>query len=169
MIQSGYFSSVLFRAGSTQDPDTSEQVIAEVDQGGLGLPDRDYYTKEDAKSKETRERYVQDGQEVFELMGEKADTAKKDAETVMRMETSLAKASMTRVERRDPYKLKHKMNLAGLSELAPNFDWKTYYGTSGYPQFETLNVAAPEFFKEVNTRLKEEPIENWKTYLRFHV
>jgi len=169
MIQSGYFSSVLFRAGSTQDPDNSEQVIAEVDQGGLGLPDRDYYTKEDAKSKETRERYVQHVQEVFELMGEKADTAKKDAETVMRMETSLAKASMTRVERRDPYKLKHKMNLAGLSELAPNFDWKTYYGTSGYPQFETLNVAAPEFFKEVNTRLKEEPIENWKTYLRFHV
>jgi len=83
--------SVLFEAGSTQDPDNSEVVIAELDQGGLGLPDRDYYTKDDAKSKETRERYLQHVRKVFELMGETPEAAKKDAETVMRLETALAK------------------------------------------------------------------------------
>jgi putative endopeptidase len=168
-LQQAYGRSVLFGAGSTQDPDNSEQVIAEIDQGGLGLPDRDYYTKDDAKSVETRERYLQHVQKIFALMGESPEVAKKDAATLMRLETELAKASMTRVDRRDPYKLKHKMKLADLNALAPNFDWKTYYATAEYPQFEILNVATPEFFKEVNATLAEEPIENWKTYLRFHV
>ena len=168
-LQQAYGRSVLFGAGSAQDPDNSEQVIAELDQGGLGLPDRDYYTKEDAKSKEIRERYLQHVQKVFELMGEDAATAKKDADTVMRMETELAKASMTRVDRRDPYKLKHKMKLTELETLAPNFDWKTYYATAEYPRFEILNMATPDFFKEVNAKLTGEPLDNWKTYLRFHV
>ncbi len=168
-LQQAYGRSLLFAAGSTQDPDDSEHVIAELDQGGLGLPDRDYYTKQDAKSKETRERYVQHVQKIFELSGETPQAAKKDAETVMRLETELAKASMTRVDRRDPYKLKHKMKLAELNDLAPNFDWKTYYATADYPQFEILNVATPDFFKEVNARLSKEPIDSWKTYLRFHV
>jgi putative endopeptidase len=168
-LQQDYGRSILFGAGSTQDPDNSEQVIAEVDQGGLGLPDRDYYTKEDDKSKETRERYVQHVQKVFELMGEAHETAKKDADTVMRLETELAKSSMTRVDRRNPYNLKHKMKLAELDQLVPNFDWKTYYATAEYPQFEILNVATPDFFKEVNATLESEPIGNWKTYLRFHV
>jgi putative endopeptidase len=168
-LQQVYGRSVLFGAGSTQDPDDSERVIAEIDQGGLGLPDRDYYTKEDAKSKETRERYLQHVQKVFELAGENAAAAKKDAETVMRLETDLAKASMTRVDRRDPYKLKHKMKLAELDALAPNFDWKVYYATAVYPQFDILNVATPDFFKEVNAKLSKQPLDNWKTYLRFHV
>ena len=161
--------SVLFEAGSTQDPDNSEVVIAELDQGGLGLPDRDYYTKDDAKSKETRERYLQHVRKVFELMGETPEAAKKDAETVMRLETALAKASMTRVDRRDPYKLKHKMKLADLNALAPSFDWAAYYSTAQYPRFEILNVDTPDFFKEVNSLLAEEPLDNWKTYLRFHI
>jgi len=161
--------SVLFGAGSTQDPDNSEVVIAVLDQGGLGLPDRDYYTKDDAKSKETRERYLQHVQKVFELMGEVPEAAKKDAETLMRLETALATASMTRVDRRDPYKLKHKMKLADLNALAPNFDWTAYYSAAQYPRFEILNVQTPDFFKEVNTLLAEEPLDNWKTYLRFHV
>jgi putative endopeptidase len=167
-LQMVYGRSVLFTGGSTQDPDDAEKIIAELDQGGLGLPDRDYYTKEDAKSKETRERYVQHVQKVFELMGENAG-AKKDAETVMRMETALAKASLTRVERRDPYKLKHKMKMAELDTLAPNFDWTAYYSTAKYPGFEILNVGEPEFFKDVNRQLKDEPLDHWKTYLRFHV
>src|ERR1700687_2746522 len=124
-MATGGYRSILFRGGSDQDPDDSEQVIASLDQGGLGLPDRDYYTKEDAKSKETRERYVQHVQKIFELLGDNPEIAKKNAETLMRMETGLAKASMTRVERRDPYKLKHKMKIPGLEELAPNFDWET--------------------------------------------
>ena len=159
----------MFAAGSTQDPDNSEQVIAELDQGGLGLPDRDYYTKTDEKSKKTRERYLQHVQKIFELAGDRPEIAKQNADTVMRMETALASASLTRVERRDPYKLKNKMTPAALNELAPNFDWKTYYGEAHYPDFEILNVDTPAFFKEVNSRLTAEPIENWKTYLRFHV
>jgi putative endopeptidase len=168
MVTGGY-RSILFRGGSDQDPDNSEQVIASLDQGGLGLPDRDYYTKEDAKSKETRDRYVQHVQKIFELLGDNAETAKKNAETLMRMETALAKASLTRVERRDPYKLKNKMKIPGLEELAPNFDWKTYYSVLQYPKIEILNVGDPTFFRQVNAALGSEPLANWKTYLRFHV
>jgi putative endopeptidase len=168
-MTTGGYRSILFRGGSDQDPDDSESVIASLDQGGLGLPDRDYYTKEDAKSKETREKYVQHVQRVFKLLGDSAETAKKNAETLMRMETALAKASMTRVERRDPYKLKNKMKIPELEELAPNFDWKTYYSVLQYPKIEILNVGAPAFFKQVNASLASEPLANWKTYLRFHV
>ena len=168
-LQLMHGGSILFAAGSTQDPDNSEQVIAELDQGGLGLPDRDYYTNDDAKSKETRERYLQHIQKVFELMGDSSDAAKRNAKTVMLMETALAKASLTRVERRDPYKLKHKMEVTELKQLAPNFDWQIYYSESKYPEFKILNVDTPDFFKEVNARLAAEPIENWKIYLRYHV
>ena len=109
--------SVLFGFGPTQDPDDSDHMIVGLDQGGLGLPDRDYYIKDDAKSKETRERYVQHVQKMFELMGDSPEVAKKNAATVMRMETSLAKASLTRVERRDPYKQKHKMTVPIFTRL----------------------------------------------------
>ena len=164
-----YTSSLLFAAGSSQDPDNSEQQIADVDQGGLGMPDRDYYLKDDAKSKETRERYLQHVQKVFQLIGESPATAKQDAETVMRLETAMAKASMSRVDRRDPHKLVHKMKVADLSLLAPNFDWAAYYREMQYPEFAVLNVDSPDFMKELNSLLGSEPIGNWKTYLRFHV
>jgi endothelin-converting enzyme/putative endopeptidase len=168
-LQFAYGRTILFAQGSTQDPDESERQIAEIDQGGLGLPDRDYYTKDDAKSKEIRERYVLHVRKVFELMGDGSDTAKKNAETVMRMETALAKAQLTRVDRRDPYKLKHKMKVAELSQIAPSFDWPGYYKDLQYPSFEILNVATPDYFKEVNAELTSEPSGNWKTYLRFHL
>ncbi|MGA8764678.1 MAG: M13 family metallopeptidase [Candidatus Sulfotelmatobacter sp.] len=164
-----YNSSMLFAAGSTQDPDDSEHVIADVDQGGLGMPDRDYYTKDDAKSKETRERYVQHVQRVFELIGDNPAAAKKNAETVMRLETAMAKASLTRVERRDPHKLVHKMKVADLVQLAPNFDWPAYYSEMRYPEFAILNVDAPGFIKELNALLASEPVDSWKAYLRFHL
>lgn len=163
------FNKILFDAGSEQDPDDSDKVIAGLDQGGLGLPDRDYYTKDDPKSKETRDRYVQHVQRVFELSGDDTATAKANAETVMRMETELAKASQTRVARRDPYNLKHKMTLAEVSQLGPALHWKGYYSDASYPRFETINVNSPDFFKEVNSLLTSEPVANWKTYLRFHV
>jgi putative endopeptidase len=161
--------TLLFAAGSTQDPDNSEQEIADLDQGGLGLPDRDYYTKDDAKSKEIRERYVQHVQKMFEMLGDGPQAAKQNAETVLRMETALAKASWTRVERRDPYKLKNKMKVADLNTLAPNFDWQTYYRELQYPKFEIVNVDAPPFYKQMNTEITSEPLENWKNYFRFHV
>src|SRR5215475_1900191 len=122
-------SGMLFGGGSTQDPDNSEQQIAGLDQGGLGLPDRDYYTKDDPKSKETREKYLQHVQKIFELLGDKAAAAKENADVVMRIETALATASLTRVERRDPYKRKNKIKLADLEQLAPSFDWPAYYRT----------------------------------------
>ena len=164
-----YGGPMLFAAGSTQDPDNSEQVIAEVDQGGLGMPDRDYYIKDDAKSKETRERYVQHVQNIFRLLGDSEAAAKQNAATILRIETALAQASLTRVERRDPHKLVHKMKVADLAQLAPNFDWPLYYKEMHYPEFAILNVDAPEFVKEASKLLSSESLDNWKTYLRFHV
>jgi endothelin-converting enzyme/putative endopeptidase len=162
-------TSFIFNGGSTQDPDDSEQQIAGFSQGGLGLPDRDYYTKDDPKSKEIRERYLQHVQKVFELLGDNPDAAKKNAGTIMRIETALAQSSLTRVERRDPYKLKNKIKVAELEQLVPNFDWQSYFREIKAPKFEIVNVAPAAFFKEVNTELSSEPLENWKDYFRFHL
>jgi endothelin-converting enzyme/putative endopeptidase len=161
--------TLLFAAGSTQDPDDSEQVIADLSQGGLGLPDRDYYTKEDAKSKEIRQRYLEHVQKIFALLGDQPDAAKENAQTVMSMETALARASWTRVEERNPYNLKNKMKMGDLATLAPGFDWSAYYKESKYPQFETVNVEAPKFYKQLNQLLAAEPLDHWKAYFRFHI
>ncbi len=160
---------VLFEFGSTQDPDDSDKMIVGIDQGGLGLPDRDYYLKDDAKSKETREHYLQHVQKMFELMGDSPETAKKNASTVMRMETSLAKASLTRVERRDPYKQKHKMTVPDLYKVAPDFDWNAFFTASGVPKFEILNVSWPDFFNDVSSQMKSASLDDWRTYMRWHV
>jgi endothelin-converting enzyme/putative endopeptidase len=168
-LQMKYGRTILFAQGSIQDPDDAELQIANLDQGGLGLPDRDYYVKTDAKSQEIRQRYVEHVQKVFELMGESTEAAKKDSDTVMRMETALAKAQLTRVERRDPYKLKHKMPVGDLRQLAPDIQWKDYFEELQYPGFDVLNVMTPEYLKEINRQLASEPIANWQTYLRFHV
>ena len=160
---------VLFNFGPTQDPDNSDQMIVNVGQGGLGLPDRDYYIKDDAKSKETRERYLQHVQKMFELMGDSPELAKKNAATVMRMETSLARASLTQVEGRDPYKQKHKMTVPDLYKIAPNFDWTSFFTASSVPRIDILNVSWPDFFKEVNSQIKSAPLEDWQTYIRWHV
>ncbi len=161
--------AVPFAYGPTQDPDDSDKMIVGFDQAGLGLPDRDYYFKDDAKSKETRERYLQHVQKMFELMGDSSDVAKKNAATVLRMETSLAKASLTRVERRDPYKQKHKMTVAELYKVAPDFDWNAFFSGTGVPKFEILNVSWPDFLKDVNAQVNSASLEDWKTYLRWHV
>ena len=168
-LQLNVTGPILFASGSRQDLDNSEQQIAGLDQSGLGLPDRDYYTKEDAKSKETRERYLLHVQKIFELLGDDPAVARKNADTVMQMETALANASMTRVDRRDPYKRKNKIRLADLEQLVPNFNWQAYFRELKTPQFEIINVAPPSFFKAVNAQLSGEPLDNWKNYLRFHV
>jgi endothelin-converting enzyme/putative endopeptidase len=162
-------SGMLFGFGSDQDFKNSEQVIAFVSQGGLGLPDRDYYTKDDKKSQEIRGKYVQHVQHMFELLGDPADRAAAEAQTVMRIETALAKASLTRVQRRDPYNVYHKMKVQELAALAPSFDWNAYLSGSGLHDLKELNVTSPDFFKEMETELKSEPIDNWKTYLRWHL
>jgi len=160
---------VLFNSGPEQDPDDSDAMIVGFSQGGIGLPDRDYYLKDDAKSKETRERYLQHVQKMFELLGDSPDAAKQNAAIVMRMETGLAKSSLTRVERRDPYKQKHKMSPAQLGKVAPDFNWSAFLTTAQVPKVEVINVAWPDFFKEVNSQLKSASLNDWKTYLRYHV
>jgi putative endopeptidase len=160
---------VLFDFGSIQDPHNSDQMIANADQGGLGLPDRDYYTKDDAKSVELRKQYVAHVQKMFELLGDKPETAAAEAQTVMRIETALAKGSMTRVERRDPKSLDHKMTGAELEKLSPDFRWPEYFTKIGIPSLSSLNVMAPNFFKTMNAELGKESVADWKTYLRWHL
>jgi putative endopeptidase len=163
------YDNALFGFGSDQDAKDSTQVIAEADQGGLGLPDRDYYLKDDAKSVELRNAYVAHVQKMFELLGDKTDAAVAEAQTVMRIETALAKGSMTRVERRDPQKLYHKMSRQDLEKLSPSFGWNTYFTKVGMSSLGTLNVTAPDFFKTMDDVLNQESLDNWKTYLRWHL
>ena len=162
-------TSIIFDAGSIQDPDDSDQQIGNFSQGGLGLPDRDYYTKDDAKSREIRARYLQHVQKIFELLGDNPDKAKKNASSIMRIETALAQASLTRVEQRNPYNLKHKMNITDLEKITPALNWQAYLAEAKTPTLDIVNVTAPAFFKEVNTLLSTEPLDNWKNYLRYHL
>jgi putative endopeptidase len=161
--------NVLFRFDSTQDFRDANQVIANADQGGLGLPDRDYYTKDDAKSQELRRQYVTHVQKMFALLGDSPEAAAAAAQTVMRIETALAKGSMTRVERRNPKALDHKMATTELEKLAPDFPWPVYFAKVGIPSLSSLNVSAPNFFKTLNAQLAAESLTDWKTYLRWHL
>jgi endothelin-converting enzyme/putative endopeptidase len=162
------YGSTVFGFGSTQDYGDATQVIAEATAGGLGLPDRDYYTKTDAKSKEIREKYVKHVAAMLELAGESKAQAAKDAHTVMRIETTLAKSSLTRVERRNPYNLYHKMSVAELAKITPSFHWKEYLTDSGIGSVKTLNVTQPKFFKTLESELVTLPLSDWKAYLRWH-
>jgi len=161
--------NVLFRFDSIQDFRDANQVIADADQGGLGLPDRDYYTKDDAKSVELRKQYLTHVQNMFELLGDKPEAAGVEAQTVMRIETALAKGSMTRVERRDPKALDHKMTSAELEKISPEFRWPAYFSKVGMPALSSLNVASPGFFKILSEELEKESLADWKTYLRWHL
>ncbi len=159
----------LFSFFVNQDAKASTNVIAQLYQGGLGLPDRDYYTKEDDRSKKIREEYVGHVANMFTLLGDDASTSAAQAKTVMDMETELAKASMTRVERRDPNATYHKMSVAELSALTPAFSWEQYFEELGLPGPGSINVGQPEFFKVVNRLVTERPVADWKTYLRWHL
>jgi putative endopeptidase len=162
-------SGYLFNFDSTQDLDDSTQVIAEVEQGGLGLPERDYYTRSDDKSKQLRADYVAHIAKMFALAGDSAEKADAEAQTAMNFETTLANASMPRAQMRDPHAVWHKMTLPQLEGLAPGFPWEAYFRERNAPQFSAVNVAQPDFFKEANRLLTEAPINQWKSYLRWHV
>ena len=161
--------NVPFAFQSDQDYKNSSQVIAQVDQSGLGLPDRDYYLNTDAKSVELRQAYVAHVQKMFQLLGDSPEVAAGEAQTVMRIETALAKGSLTQVERRDPKQLYHKMQRRELEGLSPSFRWKEYFSLAGQPGLQSLNVAAPEFFKAMDATLKKESLDSWKAYLRWHL
>jgi endothelin-converting enzyme/putative endopeptidase len=160
---------LLFGFGSDQDFADSSQIIAFAVAGGLGLPDRDYYTKTDAKSEEIRQKYVAHVQKMLQLIGDAPDAAKKEAQTIMQIETALAQASLTRVEQRDPHNLFHKMDLKQLKALTPSFDWDAYLNTSGIGSVSTFNVTEPKFFEEVEKELQAVSLADLKTYLRWHL
>ena len=167
--KTGIDSGLLFRFSSDQDFDNSSNVIAFVWAAGLGLPDRDYYTKNDAKSQETRQRYVEHVQRMLELIGESATDAQRDAQSVMNIETALARASLTRVEKRNPYNLKHKYAREDLDHMAPAFDWDAYLEAINPPHFEQVNITEPKFLDEVNRELRGEGLDKWRAYLRWHL
>jgi putative endopeptidase len=161
--------SYFFRSGPEQDPDDSSKILVTVNASGLGLPDRDYYLKQDAKSVETRAKYADYIAKLLVLSGETSEQASSDATGVLKIETALAKASLSRVDRRDPYKTFHKMTVTQLSATDSVIDWAKYFAVQGVPELVTLNVAQPEFQKAVDVELTTEPLEALKAYLRFHL
>jgi endothelin-converting enzyme/putative endopeptidase len=161
--------SFFFGARVGQDAVDSSLEIVEMGAGGLGLPDRDYYLKTDPKSVKLREQYVAYIVKLMGLAGEKPEQARTDADAILKIETALAKASLTRVERRDPHKTYHIMTVAELSGLTPEIDWERYFTVQGAPSVTKLNVSQPEFMKAVQTELTTEPVEALKAYLEFHV
>ena len=161
--------NALFDFSSGQDDKNSTMVIANAYQGGLGLPDRDYYTKDDEASKKLRDAYLAHVTKVFGLLGESSEAAAGHAKTVMAIETSLAKPARTRVELRDPQKNYNKMTAAELQKLMPDFKWDDYFKTLNVASPSAINVGQPEFFKAANTVFKTVSLDDWKTYLRWHL
>ncbi len=159
----------LFRFNSTQDAKDSNRVIGAAFQGGLGLPEREYYLKEDDKSKQLREAYVKHVAKMLELLGDPANQSAAEAATILKIETALASASMKNTDLRDPDKTYHKMMLADLKTLTPNFSWEAYFGATGHPELKEINVGQPDFFKALDTQLTATPVGDWKTYLRWHL
>jgi putative endopeptidase len=159
----------LFRFSAQNDYKNSSMMIAAVQQGGLGLPDRDYYLSDEAKFATTRRQYVEHIAKMFELAGVPAAKARTDADKVLAIETELARASMARVEMRKPENVYHVMPLSELQASAPRFDWPVFFNDIGLRDLPSLNVAQPEFFKEASRLIDEVPVDSWKAYLRWKV
>jgi len=160
--------SVMFRFTSNQDAKDSTQVIATALQGGLGLPERDYYLRDDEKSKKMRDDYTKHVAKMFELLGDSADKSAAEAAIVLNLETSLAKASMSNVDLRDPNKTYHRMKMAEAQSLTPDLSWEAYLKNAGHPGVAEMNVAQPEFFKALDAQLTSMPLDDWKMYFRWH-
>lgn len=165
MHNSGF--PAVFGFGGGADLKNSSMVIVNAGQGGLTLPNRDYYTKDDAKSVETRQKFMEYMTNMFKNLGDKPKTAEANAKTVMDIQMRLAKASLTQVELRNPDNRYNKISLDEAQKITPNLSWAKYMNTRGVPAVSEFNIGQTAFFKEVNTMLTEIPIENWKTYLRF--
>jgi endothelin-converting enzyme/putative endopeptidase len=159
----------LFEFGSGQDFKDSTAVVAQLDQGGMGLPDRDYYLKDDPKSVELRQKYVAHVARMFELAGQDPATAKAYAATVMRMETELAKGSLDRVSRRDPEKIYHPMKKADVVALAPAFQWAQYFAGTQAPDSPSIVVAWPGFFQAIGRQIDATSLDDWRVYLTWHL
>ena len=157
-----------FGFGSQQDFKDATQVIGGADQGGLGLPDRDYYLKDDPRMKDLRALYQDHVAQMLVLAGEQEGAAKKQAQVVMSVETALAKASMDKVERRDPNKIYHRLDRAGLKKAAPHFAWDAYFEELGVPSVQAINVLVPDFFSGMDKLIAQRgKLGETKTYLRW--
>ncbi len=156
-----------FGFGSQQDFKDATQVIGGVDQGGLGLPDRDYYLKDEARMKDLRALYQDHVGKMLELAGAKPAEATKRAKTILEIETALAKVSMDKVERRDPNKVYHRLEREGLKKTAPHFLWDAYFEELGAPSVQAINVAVPDFFAGMDKLLAKPKLADLHTYLRW--
>jgi putative endopeptidase len=152
-----------------QDYDDASKVVAQIDQGGLSLPNRDYYLNTDDKSVETLKKFRAHVQKMFVLTGESEAQASSDATIVLELETALAKPQMDNIKRRDPKNINNKMSLAQIREMAPSIDWGAYLKAVNAPASEHYIVSSPDFFRAENKLLEEHPLEHWKVYMRWHV
>ena len=159
----------LFGFSSNADQRNSSQMIAAIFQGGLSLPDRDYYLKTDAKSAKIREQYAAHMEKVFGLLGDAQPEAARKAKIVMDLEKALAQISLDRVSLRDPEKRYHKYTRHELDSLAPELNWDKYFEAAGAPPFESLNVSVPSFMRGLDELLHFRPLEQWKIYLTWHL
>jgi predicted metalloendopeptidase len=162
-------SDALFNFGSQQDFKDANQEIAVADQGGMGLPDRDYYFKVDPKSVDIRKAYVRHVERMMVLLGDPGETAAQEAKVIMEIETALARNALDPTNRRDPTKIYHPMSRKQLASLSPRLDWNQYFAGIGVPPVKTLNVAVPEFFKQMSGVLNETSLDDLKIYLRWHL
>jgi putative endopeptidase len=160
---------LLFGAGSQQDFGDAEKVIVGLDAGGLGLPDRDYYTKTDAKSVEIRAKYVTFIAQMLGYGDESDADAARDAKAILQFETELAQNSLTRVEKREPSNLYHMMTVEELQKQSPLLDWSSFFSAQGVAAPGNVNVTEPKFFAEMSTAVEQVPLGTLKAYLRFHV
>lgn len=155
--------------GPTPDFNDVSRVVAGVDQGGLGMPGRDFYLKTDADSKALRDKYVVYVTALLTLAGASQTDAANGAATVMRVETAMAKSQMDNISRRDPNKVNNRYSLAQLKDLTPNFNWDSYLQGVGAPAVPLYEVSSPDFFRSLNKLLQDEDLATWKDYLRAHL
>jgi putative endopeptidase len=164
-----YGAAVIFGVNVGQDQNDSTKQILETGQGGLGLPDRDYYVAQDDRSKKLRDQYVAHVTTMFTLLGDSPEQAAAEAADVMRIETALAQGTTERVKMRDPANRYHIMTVAELQQLTPDYDWALYFGGLGVGQAKTLNVSSPGFIRAVNAEIETESLPALKSYMRWHV
>ena len=161
--------SAPFDFGQMQDFTNSSQVIGVASQGGLGLPDRDYYLKKDKKFAAIRQFYKNHIIKMFELLGDTPLNAAREAEIVIAMETAFANASISRIEARNPRAVYHFMTLSQLQKITPNFNWHVFFTDLGYPEIKQINLSTPPFFNFMSAQLKNRSLDDWKIYLRWHL
>ncbi len=159
---------VFFTFDATPDPSNAKMTIAELDQGGLGLPEKDFYFRTDPKSQAIRQKYVAHIAKMFELIGVAPAQASQKAATIMSIETDLAKGSLDVTSRRDPQKVVHEMPASELKQLAPNFNFNEFFVQLKTPEFSKLNVAVPDFLKDFSALLNKESMSALKDYMTWH-